>query len=129
MFHGAKLPVIVMVLKKKRNGNSDNILFIDASKYFTPEKAANVITDEDIDRIMDAYVNRSEIEGFSHVAYMDEIERNGFNCNIPRYVNNLEKEADVDLAEQFSLIKGLETKAATIDDQLKEYFEGLGLEV
>lgn len=129
MFHGAKLPVIVMVLKKKRNGNSDNILFIDASKYFTPEKAANVITDEDIERIYDAYVNRSEIEGFSHVAYMDEIERNGFNCNIPRYVNNLEKEADINLTEQFSLIKGLEARAATIDNQLKEYFEELGLEV
>lgn len=89
MFHGATLPVIVMVLKKKRNGNSDNILFIDASKHFTPERTMNVITDKDINRIVDAYVNRSEIDGFSHVAYTDEIERNDYNCNISRCISAL----------------------------------------
>lgn len=89
MFHGAKLPVILMVLKKKRNGNSDNILFIDASKYFTPEKTMNVITDEDIDRIVDTYVNRSEIDKFSHVASLEKVcVKNDFNCNIPRYVDS-----------------------------------------
>lgn len=76
MFHGAKLPVIVMVLKKKRNGNSDNVLFIDASKYFTPEKTMNVITDDDITRIVDAYIARKDVDKFVHVASLDEIRSN-----------------------------------------------------
>ena len=129
MFHGAKLPVIVMVLKKKRNGNSDNILFIDASKYFTPEKTMNVITDEDIDRIVDAYVNRSEIDKFSHVAYMDELERNDYNCNIPRYVDSFEKEETVDIDAQTALIKKCTEEVSAIEHELEPFFKELGLEV
>ena len=129
MFHGAKLPVIVMVLKKKRNGNSDNILFIDASKYFTPEKTMNVITDEDIDRIYQAYVNRTEIDKFSHVASMDEIIRNDYNCNIPRYVDSFEKEETVDIDAQTATIKECTAKTDAIEKELAVYFKELGLEV
>lgn len=129
MFHGAKLPVVVMVLKKKRNGNSDNILFIDASKYFSPEKTMNVITDEDIERIYDTYVKRSEIDKFSHVASMDEIIQNDYNCNIPRYVDSFEKEDPVDIDEQTRVIKKCTDDASTIEHELESYFKELGLEV
>lgn len=129
MFHGAKLPVIVMVLKKKRNGNSDNILFIDASKYFTPEKTMNVITDEDIDRIMDAYINRSEIDKFSHVARMEEIEQNDYNCNIPRYVDSFEREEIVDINAQTDIIKKCSEEASIVEKELETFFVELGLEV
>lgn len=130
MFHGAKLPVIVMVLKKKRNGNSDNILFIDASKYFTPEKTMNVITDEDIDRIMDAYINRSEIDKFSHVASLEEVcVENDYNCNIPRYVDSFEKEEVVNINAQTVAIKKYTEDAAIIEKELEGFFKELGLEV
>ena len=129
MFHGAKLPVIVMVLKKKRNGNSDNIMFIDASKYFTPEKAMNVITDEDIDRIVDAYIKREDIDKFAHVATLDEIRSNDYNCNIPRYVDTFEKETPVNINEQTSIIHNCENESAKIDEQLATFFKELGLEV
>ena len=128
MFHKAKLPVIVMVLRKKRNGNSDNILFIDASKFFTPEKTMNVITDEDIDRIVNAYVERAEIDKFSHVASMDELEKNDYDCNIPKYVDNFEKEPIVDVNEQTERLKKYDSELATIDSQLKMFFYELGLE-
>lgn len=110
MFHGAKLPVVVMVLKKKRNGNADNILFIDASKYFTTEKTMNVITGTDIDRIVDAYTARSEIDKFAHVASLDEVRKNDYNCNIPRYIDVAEKEPLVDLDQQFRVIAELSEK-------------------
>ena len=130
MFHGAKLPVIVMVLKKKRNGNSDNILFIDASKYFTPEKTMNVITDEDIDRIMDAYINRSEIDKFSHVASLEEVSvKNDFNCNIPRYVDSFEKEETVDIDAQTIVIKKCTEEVSAVEHELEAFFKELGLEV
>lgn len=130
MFHGAKLPVIVMVLKKKRNGNSDNILFIDASKYFTPEKTMNVITDEDIDRIMDVYINRSEIDKFSHVASLEEVSvKNDFNCNIPRYVDSFEKEETVDIDAQTTVIKKCTEEVSAVEHELEAFFKELGLEV
>ena len=129
MFHGAKLPVIVMVLKKKRNGNSDNILFIDASKYFTQGKDMNFITDEDIERIYNAYVTRENVDKFAHVAYMDEIEGNDYNCNIPRYVKTIEAEEPVDIKKASEEIRKFDEEAKRIETQLDEMFKELGLEV
>lgn len=129
MFHGAKLPVIVMILKKKRNGNSDNIMFIDASKYFTTEKTMNVITDEDIERIVNAYTERKDIEKFAHVASLEEVKKNNFNCNIPRYVDNFEKEAEIDINAQTRVIKNCDAKSAEIEKELSVFFKELGLEV
>lgn len=129
MFHGAKLPVIVMVLKKKRNGNSDNIMFIDASKYFTQEKSMNVITDEDIDRIVNAYINRTEVDKFAHVATLDEVRGNDYNCNIPRYVDSFEREAPIDIAGASRNIKALSIESAQIEEKIQAVFADLGLEV
>lgn len=129
MFHGAKLPVIVMVLKKKRNGNSDNILFIDASKYFTPEKTMNVITDEDIDRIVNAYINRTDVDKFAHVAKLDEVRGHDYNCNIPRYVDSFEREAPIDIAGASRNIKALSMESAQIEEKIQAVFADLGLEV
>ena len=129
MFHGAKLPVIVMVLKKKRNGNSDNILFIDASKYFTTENSMNVITEEDIERIVSAYISRTEIEKFSHVASMDEILKNDFNCNIPRYVDSYEKEELVDIHSANISIKQYTEESKCLESQIQNIMRQLGLEV
>ena len=129
MFHGAKLPVIVMVLKKKRNGNSDNILFIDASKYFTQGKDMNFITDEDIERIYNAYVARENIDKFAYVANMDVIKGNDYNCNIPRYVKTFEAEAQVDIKKATEEIRKLNEEGMRIEAQLDEMFKELGLEV
>lgn len=129
MFHGAELPVVVMILKKKRNGNSDNILFIDASQYFTSEKKMNIITDEDIDRIYNAYVNRSEIKRFSHVAKIDEIRKNNYNCNIPRYVDSFEKEDPIDINALMLTIEKYSEELMKIEKELDPFLKELGLGV
>lgn len=128
MFHGAKLPVCVMVLKKKRNGNADNILFIDASKYFSIEGQMNVITDEDTDRIINAYIQRKNIDKFSYVASLDEIRKNKYDCNIPLYVDSSEKEPEVDVKQQSKSLQEYDARLAVIEKKLHEYFVELGCE-
>ncbi|MCR5786400.1 MAG: type I restriction-modification system subunit M [Acholeplasmatales bacterium] len=128
MFHGAKLPVVVVVLKKNRGLNENNILFIDSSKYFKPEKTMNIITDEDIDRIINAYIARKDIPKFAHVATMEEIKKNNYNCNIPRYVDSFEKEPDINIDEQTKTIKALRNKEKDLANKLSAFFEELGLE-
>ena len=114
MFHGAKLPVIVMVLKKKRNGNSNNILFIDASKHFSTEKTMNYITDEDIERIVKTYTERKTIEKYSFVASIDDIrEKNDYNCNVPRYVDTLEREPQIDVKMHIDIVDNISSKGRT----------------
>lgn len=98
LFHGASIPVVVLVLKSKRNGNSGNILFIDASKDYKPGKAQNELTDENIQKIVETYENRVDVERYAHVATIDEIIENGWNLNIPRYVDTSEEEEEIDIA-------------------------------
>lgn len=126
MFHGAKLPVCVMVLKRNRNGNANNVLFIDASKYFTIEGQMNVITDEDTDRIVNAYIQRKNIDKFAYVATLDEIRKNKYDCNIPLYVDSSEKEPEINVKQQAKAIQNVNRKLAEVDKKISEYFFELG---
>ena len=116
------------MLKKERNGNSDNILFIDASKEFEAGKNQNILRDEDIDKIVDAYVRRVDIDKFAHVATIAEIIENGYNLNIPRYVDTFEPEPEIDLAEVAGEIRKLQAEIRDVDAQLKPFFDELGLD-
>lgn len=109
-FYGTGIAVCCLVLRKDRNGDSKNICFIDASKYFTKEGNKNRITDEDINRILDAYTNRKDIDHFCSIVDIDKIVENDFNLNIPIYVE-AEKEVDEhDLGELFKEFEELENK-------------------
>jgi len=96
-FQGATIPVCCMVLKKERNGNSNNICFIDASKEFETGKSMNYLTEENIEKILAAYTERKDIDKFCHIATTAEIEENNHNRNIPRYVDTIEAEEIIDL--------------------------------
>lgn len=127
MFHGTSIPVCVLVLKKNRNGNLDNICFIDASKHYTTGREQNIITEEDITRIVEAYVNRIDIEKFCHVASKEEIECNGYNCNIPRYVDTFEEEEFIDIQANKEELKKIEEKEKVAIKKVNELLGQLGL--
>ena len=128
LFFGTGIPVCVLVLKKNRGENADNILFIDASKEYEAGKNQNILRDEDIDKIMEAYINRKDVDKFAHVASMEEIEENGFNLNIPRYVDTFEPEPEIDLNEVAGEIRKLQAEIKDIDKELKPFFDELGLD-
>lgn len=128
LFFGTGIPVCVLVLRKDRTGNNDNVLFIDASKDFESGKNQNILRDEDIDKIVSTYEKREEVDKYAHVASMDEIKENGFNLNIPRYVDTFEPEPEIDLAEVSAEIRRLQKEMKEIDAQLKPYFDELGLD-
>ena len=128
LFFGTGIPVCVLVLKKDRGANTGNILFIDASKGFEAGKNQNILRDSDIDAIVDAYVKRENADKFAHVATMAEIAENGFNLNIPRYVDTFEPEEEIDLNAVAAEIRKLQTEIKGIDAELKPFFEELGLD-
>lgn len=127
LFHGTGIPVCVLVLKCKRNGNAGNILFIDASKEFKAGKNQNVLEQEHIDKIVEAYEKRADIDKFAHVAEMSEIEENGYNLNIPRYVDTFEEEEPVDLKEVRNRIQKLEIDTKAAIDKAESILKELGL--
>lgn len=128
LFFGTGIPVCVLVLKRERNGNSDNILFIDASNDFEAGKNQNILRECDIDKIVETYERREDVDKYAHVATMQEIEENGFNLNIPRYVDTFEPEEEIDLNEVAAEIRKLQSEIKEIDAELKPFFDELGLD-
>lgn len=128
LFFGTGIPVCVLVLKKDRGANAGNILFIDASKGFEAGKNQNILRECDIDAIVDAYVKRVDVDKYAHVATMAEIAENGFNLNIPRYVDTFEPEEEIDLNAVAAEIRKLRAEIKGIDAELKPFFDELGLD-
>ena len=91
LFANTGIAVCIVVLKKNRS-IGDSILVIDASKHFTKGKDHNILQDKDIARIVDTYSQRIENTGYSHLVSLDEIKKNDYNLNIPRYVEQIETE-------------------------------------
>ena len=97
LFFGTSIPTTVIILKKNRT--TRDVLFIDASKDFIKGKNQNKLSQENIDRIVETYKKREDVEKFAHVASFEEIKENDFNLNIPRYVDTFEEQEEVDIVE------------------------------
>lgn len=95
LFYNTSIPTCIIVLKKHREGR--DVLFIDASRKFEKGKKQNAMTDEHIDSVIELYNRRETVEKESFLAEFEDIEKNDFNLNIPRYVDNFEQEEEVDL--------------------------------
>lgn len=95
IFFGTGIPTLIMVLKKNR-GN-EGVLIIDASKGFVKDGKQNKLRACDVKKIADTYRERKEISGYSRVVTRDEIRRNEYNLNIPRYVDSNEPPTKYDI--------------------------------
>lgn len=87
----------------------------------------NQLSSDDIDRIVNAYVERKDIDKFCHVAGLEEIESNDYNLNIPRYVDTFEEEEEIDIKAVMAEIKDLESQRASLDAEIDKYLKELGI--
>ena len=126
IFYGTSIPTCILVMKKCRK-DDDNILFIDASREFEKVKTQNKLRYEHIEKIVNTYRERKEIDKYSHCATLDEIRENDYNLNIPRYVDTFEEEAPIDIKQVMADIKSLEAQRADLDAQIDVYLKELGL--
>jgi type I restriction enzyme M protein len=126
IFYGTSIPTCILVFKKCRE-HSDNILFIDASNDYEKAKNQNFLTNENIEKIIDTYANRKEIEKYSHLASMQEIKENDYNLNIPRYVDTFEEEEVIDLDKVSSELKALEIDMKITDETIASFCRELNI--
>lgn len=126
IFYGTSIPTCILVFKKCKE-DPDHILFIDASKEFEKVKNQNMLREEHINKIVETYRNRTEIEKYSHLATLQEVADNDYNLNIPRYVDTFEAEEEIDIHSVMKEIKSLEAKRAELDKEIDVYFKELGL--
>ena len=125
LFFGTTIEASILVFKKQRD--TTDILFIDASNDFNKDKNQNSIDDNHIQKILDTYNNKTEIEKYSYLATLEEIKENDYNLNIPRYVDTFEEEPPVDIEATKLNIENIENELIQIKSQMNSYLEELGL--
>ena len=103
------------------------MLFIDASREFTSAKSQNILDDSHLERIVQVYRERAEIDRYSHLATRAEIAANDDNLNIPRYVDTFEPEPDVDLPAIQREIDRVEAELVEVRARMAGYLKELGL--
>ena len=125
LFFGTGIPSTILIFKKGRE--KKDVLFIDASREFDKDKNQNSISDAHIEKILQTYKDRKEIEKYAHVASLEEIQENDYNLNIPRYVDTFEEEEPVDIEATKANIAKIEDELVFVKELMKAYLEELGL--
>lgn len=118
LFYGTSIPTCVLVFKGREARKNKDILFIDASSEFAKGKNQNKLSIENIDKIIDTYQNRQDVEKYAHVASLDEIKENDYNLNIPRYVDTFEEEEVISLSQVAEELKNVEAEIVNSKAQL-----------
>ena len=125
LFFGTGIPATILIFKRGRE--SSDVLFIDASREFDKDKNQNSLNENHIKKILDTYINKREIEKYSHIATLEEIQENDYNLNIPRYVDTFEEEEPVDIEETKRNIAKIEAELLELKKHMHGYLEELGL--
>ncbi len=133
LFTTTGIPVAILVFDRSREQGGKNekrkdILFIDASREFQAGKNQNYLTDDHIQKIVDTYQGREEVEKYSHRASPDEIKENDYNLNIPRYVDTFEEEEEIDIQALQGDIVRLESELVDVRKKMDGYLKELGID-
>jgi len=126
LFYSTGIPVCILVLKKCKK--EDDVLFINASEHFEKGKRQNSLNKKNIASIVESYKYRKESERYSRKVSMEEIEKNGFNLNISRYVSTAIDEVKIDLGEVNEKLTSINERIETKTKEHNEFLRELGLE-
>lgn len=92
LFYGTGIPASIIIIDKENALNRKGIFIIDSGKGFIKDGNKNRLREQDIHKIADVFNNQRQIDGFSRMVSVEEIEKNEFNLNIPRYIENIDTE-------------------------------------
>lgn len=117
LFYGTGIPACIIVIDKENAEERKGVFMIDASKGFIKDGNKNRLREQDIHKIVDAFNRQWEIDKFSRFVSFEEIEKNEYNLNIPRYIDTQESE---DIQDLDAHLNGGIPKADI--DELSEYW-------
>ena len=126
LFYGTSIPTTILVFKKNRDRR--DVLFIDASSEFEKGKNQNRLTEENIQKIIETYEKREDVEKYAHVASIEEIEENEYNLNIPRYVDTFEEEEEIDIEEVLKQIAQDNAEIEALEKEINAQLKLLGVD-
>ena len=129
LFFGTGIPACVLILNKNKSKERENkIIFIYGANDYLEGKR-NKLRDEDILKIVTTFKNLKNIDGYCHIADLDELKENEFNLNVPRYIDISELEEEIDIQDTINELKKTEKEREAIEDKVRKDLQELGLKV
>jgi type I restriction enzyme M protein len=124
LFYGTGIPAAILLFKKSKADN--NVLFIDASNECKAGKNQNLLTVENIQKVVDAYRTRRTVDKYAYLASLNEISENDYNLNIPRYVDTFVEEEKIDLMAVRKEREQLKIQLTALEAEMEKYLKELG---
>lgn len=134
LFPTTGIPVCILVFDRAREAGGTraderDVLFIDASREFEAGKKQNRLREKDVAHAIRVYKGRLEDARYSRKATFEEIEKNGFNLNIPRYVDTFEPELEIDIQAVQQEIDELDRQLTESRKTMNKFLKDLGVDV
>jgi len=126
LFFGTGIPAAILIFRKDKT--DEKFLFIDASREFKSGKNQNVLTPDNIQKVIDTYKARESVDKYAYLATLAEIQENDYNLNIPRYVDTFEEEEEIDLMAVRKERLALQKELDELEVEMAGYLEELGYE-
>lgn len=124
IFYGTSTPTCIMVFKKNRK-DLDEIFFIDASDDFEKMPKQNILRNIDVERIINTYKNRKDIDKYSRRVSLSEIETNKFNLNFPRYIDKFKRTTSIDLEFVCNYLNNINEQSLEIEKKIESFCKEL----
>ncbi len=87
LFFGTGIPACIIIIEKSEAAGRKGVFMIDAKSGYIKDGDKNRLREQDIRRIVDVWQSQRDVPHFARFVPMEEIERNEYNLNIPRYVS------------------------------------------
>ena len=124
LFYGTGIPTAVLLFDKTKE--TDDILFIDASREYEDGTNQNVLRAQDIEKISATFKAFRSVEKYAYRATREELAENDFNLNIPRYVDTFEPEEEIDIKAVQKEIKRVEAELGETREEMTQVLKELG---
>ena len=116
LFFGTTISTCILVLKKSKTDS--NVLFIDASKEFIKVTKNKKLTEEHIQKIVDEYVSREDIQYFSRLVPYNEIQSQKYNLTVNTYVEQEDKREIIDIVKLNAEIREIVAREQMLRDEI-----------
>jgi len=123
LFYNTGAPAVIIVFNKnKPQEKKGKILLINASKEYMPGKKQNILSKENIQKIVNVYKEFKDVEKFARVITIKEIKEADYNLSPSRFVSVIEEEKYRPISEIKAELEKLEEERKKVETKIWEIF-------
>lgn len=128
LYYGTGIAVEILVLNKNKDKeNKGNILFVNASEEFEKENNnQNYLSNSQIDKIIDVYRNKKELDKYSKIVPINYIEENDYSLNSIEYLDYMDIKKRFKKSIMLGSVSEIKRGIAITREDLKELSDSNG---